>query len=303
MNNILTEHAVKPRKKQSLVPYMFVGPYMLLFLVFTVIPVAAAVVLSFTHFNVLSPPKFAGLTNYIRMFLDDDIFHIAVKNTLIIAFITGPIGYLICLFIAWLINDLKPFFRSLLTLLFYAPAISGAAFSVWNVILGGDQYGYLNNALIRLGLLNDPIVWLRDPKYILAVCIVVQLWMSLGTSFLAFIAGLQGIDKTLYEAGAMDGIKNRWQELWFITLPAMRPQLVFGAVMQITASFAVYQVCDALAGIPSVDYAAHTWIAHAQDVGAARMEMGYASSILTVLVFVAVAGNKFFQKLIGKVGE
>ncbi|MBO9598947.1 MAG: sugar ABC transporter permease, partial [Cohnella sp.] len=174
---------------------------------------------------------------------------------------------------------------------------------IWLIVFSGDRYGYLNGFLMKYGFKLEPVLWLTTEKYILPIIIVVQLWLSLGTSFLAFIAGLQTIDKSLVEAGAMDGIKNRWQELWYITLPSMRPQLMFGAVMQITASFAVADVSIALAGFPSVNYAGHTIVTHLMDYGTIRFEMGYASAIATVLFFMMIGANMLTQKLLRRVGE
>lgn len=279
------------------------APYFILFFIFTVLPVAIAICLSFTSFNVLEPPKFIFWDNYIRLFLDDDIFKKALKNTLIFAFITGPISYFMCLIFAWIINEFKGFFRAFLTLIFYAPSISGNAYLVWNLILLGDRYGYLNGILLKLGLINNNIWWTKTEKYILPILIVVQLWLSLGTGFLAFIAGLQTVDKTLYEAGAVDGIKNRWQELWYITLPAMKPQLMFGAVMQITQAFAVADISINLVGNPSVNNAGATIVTHLIDYGTIRYEMGYACAIAVLLFLMMVGTNKLVQRLLRKVGS
>lgn len=261
-------------------------------------------VLSFTHFNMLEWPSFAGWGNYLRLFLDDEIFMIALKNTLIFAVITGPLSYVLCLLFAWIINEFSGKLRAFLTLIFYAPSISGNAFMVWLIILSGDRYGYLNGLLMRWSLIFEPIQWLRDERFILPVLIVVQLWLSLGTGFLTFIAGLQTIDKSQYEAAAIDGVSNRWQELWFITLPAMKPQLLFGAVIQITQSFAVADISLQLAGNPSVNYAGATIVTHLMDFGSGiRYEMGYASAIATVLFILMLGTNKLVQKLLGRVGE
>jgi multiple sugar transport system permease protein len=283
--------------------YILISPYMLIFFAFTVIPVMVSMGLSFFYFNMLEFPRFVGWQNYTRLFLDDDIFLIALKNTFIFALITGPLSYLACFLFAWIINELSPRIRAFMTLVFYAPSISGNVFFIWLILFSGDSYGYLNGFLMRYGFILEPIQWLTDEKYILSVVIIVQLWLSLGTSFLAFIAGFQTIDKTLIEAGAVDGIKNRWQELWFITLPSMRPQLLFGAVMQITASFAVADISIALAGFPSVNYAAHTVVTHLMDYGTIRFEMGYASAIATVLFLIMIGTNLMTQKLLRKVGE
>ena len=193
--------------------------------------------------------------------------------------------------------------RSFLTLIFYAPSICGNAYMVWNLILTGDRYGYLNGILIKLGILDEPILWMQTEKWILPILIVVQLWLSLGTGFLSFIAGLQTVDKSLYEAAALDGVKNRWQELWYVTLPSMKPQLMFGAVMQITQSFAVADISIQLAGNPSINYAGATVVTHLLDYGSTRFDMGYASAIATVLFLLMVGTNKLVQKLLRRVGD
>ncbi|GIO52694.1 MULTISPECIES: carbohydrate ABC transporter permease [Paenibacillus] len=283
--------------------YILMSPYMLIFFAFTVVPVVFSIVLSFFYFNMLEFPRFVGWQNYSRLFLNDDVFMIALKNTLLFAVICGPISYIACFLFAWIINELSPKVRALMTLVFYAPSISGNVFFIWLIIFSGDRYGYLNGFLIKFGFMLEPIQWLTNEKYILPIIMIVQLWLSLGTSFLAFIAGLQTIDKSLIEAGAIDGIRNRWQELWFITLPSMRPQLMFGAVMQITSSFAVADISVALAGFPSVNYAGHTIVTHLMDYGTIRFEMGYASAIATVLFAMMLGANKLTQRLLRKVGE
>mgnify|MGYP002622111727 CR=1 FL=1 len=291
------------RIKKSKASYLMIAPYFILFFVFTVLPVVISIFFSFTYFNMLEPPKFNGWANYIKLFLEDDIFLISLKNTLIFAVITGPISYILCLFFAWVINDLNPKLRTFLTLIFYAPSICGNAYMVWSLILSSDRYGYLNGILINLGIIDEAKLWMQDANLILPCLIVVQLWLSLGTGFLSFIAGLQTVDKNLYEAAAIDGVKNRWQELWYVTLPAMKPQLMFGAVMQITQSFAVADISLYLAGNPSVNYAGATIVTHLLDYGSSRFDMGYASAIATVLFLLMVGSNKLVQKLLRRVGE
>ena len=282
--------------------YLLMAPYMLFFVVLIVIPVLASIVLSFTYFNMLETPQWRGLMNYSRLLLDDDVFLIAVKNTLIFAFLTGPLSYFLCLIFAWLINELPPKIRSIATLVFYAPSISGNVYLIWTFIFSGDSYGLINGFLMRIGFLQEPIQWLTDPSFNLKVIILVQLWLSLGTSFLAFIAGLQSVDFTLYEAGAIDGITNRWQELWFITLPSMRPQLLFGAVMQIASSFAVSDVAVQLAGFPSTNYSAHTVVTHIMDYGTLRFEMGYASAIAVLLFVAMIVTKNIINNMLNKIG-
>jgi len=289
--------------RKNKVSYLFLAPYFLIFFTFTVIPVVMSLGLSFTSFNILEAPRWVGWQNYIRLLLADDIFLRAVQNTFLFAAITGPIGYFMALLFAWFINELPPKIRAVMVLIFYAPSISGNVFMIWTVLFSGDAHGYINSVLVRLGIITEPILWLQDPAYMLSVIMIVVLWMSLGTGFLAFVAGLQSIDKTLYEAGLVDGVKNRWQELWFITLPSMKPMLMFGAVMAITASFAVSDVTIALAGMPSTDYAAHTVVNHLIDFGSIRFEMGYASAIATLLFLAMIGANKLVQNLLRKVGR
>lgn len=289
--------------KASKHSYFLLAPYMVLFAVFTVLPVLVSVVLSFTYFNMLEFPRFVGWQNYTRLFLEDDVFLIAVKNTLLFAVITGPISYIACFVFAWIINELSPKLRAVMTLVFYAPSISGNVYFIWLMIFSGDRYGIANGLLLKFGFILEPLQWLKTEDYILPIIILVQLWLSLGTGFLAFIAGLQTVDRTLYEAGAVDGVRNRWQELWYITLPSMRPQLMFGAVIQITTAFAVADVSIALAGFPSVNYAAETIVTHLIDFGTTRFEMGYASAIASVLFMIMVGSNLIVQKLLRRVGE
>ena len=289
--------------KRNGVAYAMIAPFMILFTIFTVVPVLLSFVLSFTTFNMLEWPNFIFMDNYIRLFLDDDIFLKAVQNTLIFAAITGPVSYLLSFLIAWFINELEPKVRAVVTLVFYAPSISGSVYLIWQTAFSGDAYGYVNGMMIYLGLISTPIQWFSNASYVMPLCIVVALWTSLGTAFLSFIAGLQIVDRSLYEAGAVDGVRNRWQELWYITLPSMKPQLMFGAVMAITSSFGFGGVVTALAGFPSVDYAAHTIMHCLDDYGGQRYEIGYASAIATVLFLMMIGSNLLVKKLLSKVGQ
>ena len=257
---------------------------------------------SLTNFNVLQPARFVGLENYKNLFIKDSLFLIALKNTILFAAITGPLSYLLCLWLAWFINDLRPRARAVLTLLFYAPTLANV-YMVWQLIFSGDANGFLNAWLIKIGALVEPIGWLTNKQYMVPILMFIILWGSLGTTFLTFIAGFQTVNVSLYEAGAIDGIRNRWQELWYVTLPVMRPQLLFGAVMSITNSFGIGGVITALCGFPSTDYAAHTIMHHLEDYGTIRFQMGYACAIATVLFVMMVGVNLLVQKLIAKVGE
>ena len=301
-NKTLAKESFVARLKRDRISYMMLAPYLTLFIVFTVVPVLYSIALSFTSYNLFEAPRFVFLDNYRNLFLHDEEFMKALQNTMVIAVITGPVSYAACFLLAWMITDFKRIPRAILTTVFYVPSISGAVFMIWSIMFSGDSYGYINSIFTTLGILNDPVQWLEDGRYVLMVVIIVSLWLSLGTSFLSFIAGLQNIDRTLYEAGAVDGVTNRWQELWYITLPSMRPQLMFGAVMQITAAFGTGDVSARLAGLPSVDYAAHTIVNHITDYGYTRFEMGYASAIAVILFIMMVGSNKLVQKMLRKVG-
>jgi len=290
--------------KKNKTAYFMVAPFLILFIVFTVLPVFLSIILSLTDFNMLMfPPHWMGLSNFTRLFLEDDIFMLACQNTLVFAAITGPVSYLLSLLIAWFINELPPKVRALVTLVFYAPSISGQVYLIWKTLFSSDSYGWANATLMDLGFISQPILWFQNADYVMPLCIVVALWTSLGTAFLSFIAGLQTIDRSMYEAAAVDGIKNRWQELWFITLPTMRPQLMFGAVLSITNSFGFGAVVDALCGFPSVDYAAHTIMHHLNDYGGLRFEVGYASAIAVILFIIMFSCNIVIKKALSKVGE
>lgn len=289
--------------KKNWFAYLMVAPYYLIFLTFTIIPVVVSLVLSFTTFNMLEPPTFVFMDNYIRLFLDDDIFILACQNTLIFAAITGPVSYLLSFLVAWFINELSPKIRAIVTLIFYAPNIAGSVYLIWSVAFSSDSYGYVNGLLLYLEIIDTPIAFFQNATYVMPLCIVVALWTSLGTAFLSFIAGLQVVDRSLYEAAAVDGVKNRWQELWYVTLPYMKPQLMFGAILAITGSFGFGGIVDALAGNPSVDYCAWTITHHLGDYGGARYELGYASAIATVLFLIMIGANGLVKKILSKVGQ
>ena len=279
--------------------YVLMFPFLLFFTLFTIIPVGASMVLSFTRYDVLNDPIFVGWDNYLRMFLEDSIFLIALKNTLQFAIITGPVGYILCFVFAWFINDLPPYARAFFTVVFYAPTLANVYF-IFQYIFSADMYGLVNSVLMNLGLLDQPIAWLTNTDYMLNIVIIVQLWCSLGTGFLSFVAGLQNLDPSLAEAGAIDGVRNRFQELFYITLPQMGGMLMFGAVMQISSAFAVGAISTAMLGNPSVDYAGHTLVLHIADFGNTRFELGYASAIAVVLFLLMILTKTAINKLLDK---
>ena len=283
--------------------YLMSLPYLLFFFFFVVLPIIASVFLSVTYYNMLQAPSFIGFNNYFNLIVTDTVFLKALKNTLLFAVLTGPVSYFLCLIVAWFINELPRYLRVLMTLIFYAPSLSSSVYFIWQYLFSGDSYGLINGFLMKLGIIYEPIQWLSDEKYTLVVVMIVQVWMSLGTSFLAFIAGFQGIDKSLYEAGDVDGIKNRYQEFFYITFPLLKPQLLFSAVMQIVTSFSVSTVSQQLCGLPSTNYSAHTIVLHITDYGNIRYEMGYACAISVVLFIIMLLTRKLIDFLLSYISD
>ena len=294
----------KPIIEKEQIPYaVLLAPFFILFFLFIFLPVICSIVLSFFSFDMVSAPSFAGADNYIRMFLDDDVFLTTLKNTLLLAVLTGPAGFLLSFILAWFINEFSPRVRTVLSFMFYCPALVGNALYIWQVAFSNDSYGYANSLLLSAGLIVEPINWLKNPTYIIPIIVIVQLWMSMGVSFLANISGLQNINTEMYEAGAIDGIRNRWQELWYITLPAMENMLLFSAVMQIASAFSIGSVCTMLVGYPSVNYTADTIVSYLTDVGTTKYEMGYACAISVILFLMMALTRALIGKLLRRVGR
>lgn len=284
--------------KRNKTGYLFLLPFLLLFTVFTIVPVAVSMGTSFTNYNMIQSPSFVGIDNYRYLILDDDVFLKALQNTMLFALVTGPIGYFASFFMAWIITLVKKG-KGFFSLAFYAPSLtSGVAMStIWLIIFSGDRYGYLNNLLLKTGLITEPILWTSDSDYVLGVVMLISIWMSMGTGFLVFLAGFQNIDPALYEAARVDGIKSRFQELRYITWPLMKPQLLFGAINSIVGSFAVFDVATAVAGMPSPNYSAHTIVAHLYDYAFTRYNMGYASSVAMILFLITFVMGRVCMRL------
>lgn len=284
-------------KRKTWVGYAFMMPFLILFVLFIILPVFISFGLSFTNYNMIESPDFIGITNYRLLILDDAEFLIALKNTLVFAFVSGPIGFLGSFVMAWLINNLKA--RNLFSLAFYAPSItSGVALStVWLYFFSSDRYGLINNTLINLGIISEPIQWTQDVNTVLPVIILISIWMSMGTGFLTFLAGLQNLPQEINEAGMIDGIRNRFQELIYITLPQMKPQLLFGAINAAVGAFGVFDIAVSVAGLPSPDYAAHTIVAHLYDYAFIRFEMGYASAVAIILFLITFVLGRIFMRV------
>ena len=308
MNNVNTSAELSKMRKRdkfnsNMVHYLMLAPFLVLFVAFTVLPVISSVVLSFFDFDAVSTPRFIGLDNYLRMFVQDDVMPKALSNTLVLAIITGPIGFFLSFMLAWMVNEFGPTVRTVLSFLFYAPALAGNVYFIWQVLFSGDSYGYINSILLSLGLITEPIQWLKSASYALPVICIVQLWLNMGVTFLSNIAGLQNVNPELYEAGAIDGIKNRWHELWYITIPSMKNILMFGVVMQIQSAFSISAVPIALCGYPSVNYSVDTLVSLINDVGASRYEMGYAAAISVVLFILMSLTKQLLGKLVNMAGR
>lgn len=289
--------------KQNWQLYVLLYPFLILFFLFTVLPVISSVVLSFFDFDMVSLPKFSGIENYMRMFLQDDIFSTVLKNTIVLALLTGPAGFFLSFVLAWMINEFGPFFRTVLSFMFYVPALTGGGLLIWTIMFSSDSYGYLNSLLLSLGLITAPVQWLSNEAAIVPIVVIVQLWSSMGVSFLANMSALQNVNPELYEAGAVDGVKNRWQELWYITLPTMGSMLLFSAVMTIASAFSISSIITNLAGYPTVNYVADTIVSYLGDVGSVKYEMGYASALSVILFALMFGTRKITVSLLNKVGE
>ena len=282
-------------------PYLFLLPYLLLFTVFIIIPTGMAVMLSFTNYNAVQTPEFVGLTNYINLLTQDTIFlQYVLPNTLVFSIIVGVGGYLLSFVLAWSLSQLSKGPRTVLALILYSPSMTaGVAMSVvWRTVFLGSQSGIANYALIALGIINEPILWLSNAAYIMPIVIIVALWSSMGVGFLAMLAGLLNVSPELYEAGAIDGIKNRFQEVIYITIPSMKPQMLFGAVMAVTSAFQQGSIGVTLTGSnPTPSYAAQLMVNHVDDYGFARYEMGYAAAVSVALLALIYAFSFVARKL------
>jgi multiple sugar transport system permease protein len=293
-------------KKHGL-SYLFVAPFLITFILFVIVPTLSAIGLSFTYFNAIEPPKFIGWLNYRNLLTRDvEFWKYAIPNTFKFSIIVGPLGYIASFALAWLISQLPPKVRVLYTLAIYSPSMTaGVAMSVvWLIIFSGDRLGYMNSFLLELGVIGQPQLWTQDPKYLMTVMIIVTLWSSMGIGFLALLAGIQNVDQVLYEAGRIDGISNRLQEIWYITIPAMKPQMLFGAVMSVVGTLKAGEISVLLTGMnPSPQYAGHLLLNHIDDFGFIRYEMGYASAISVVLLVITFAVSRICWKLFGSKGE
>lgn len=280
--------------------WLFMSPFIISLVVFGIIPVIYSVCMSLFSYNLYEPAVFVGLNNFRSLLLEDDEFSKAIKNTLIYAFTVTPIVFFLNFFLAWLINSFKKGFRNLLVVLFYIPQMtSGAAMTViWLYVFSGDRYGILNHFLTTMGWITAPIQWTTNTEILFGVVIFIGIMMGSGMSFLTFVAAFQALPTDMYEAGRIDGIKNNFQELIYLTMPQMKPQLLFSAITSSVAAFAISDIPTQVAGFPSPDYAAHTIALHMQDYGFTRFEIGYASAISVILFALTFLTGFILRKVL-----
>lgn len=281
------------RKKDHLLAYLFIAPFLICFFVFIVLPCLMAALLAFTSYDAIQFPKFIGFDNFIYMLTRDQVLmKYVIPNTFIFAVIVGPGGYIAQFMLAWLINKIPKSMKIIYIMAIYTPSIAGGVLIsvVWTVFFNPDKLGYLNNFLINIGFITNPIAWTQEKGYLLVIMIIVTLWGSMGVGFLSLFSGMQNVDQQLYEAGEIDGISHDLQKLFYITIPSMKPQMLFSAIMAITGALNAGDIGVQLSGSnPTPDYAGQLIQNHINDFGFARMQLGYATSLsLMVLIVIYV---------------
>ncbi|XFA99052.1 carbohydrate ABC transporter permease [Candidatus Izemoplasma sp. B36] len=306
MSNTLAKKTIRKSKKkrrESLIAYGFIFPYALMFAIFIIIPVIVAIGLSFTYFDTVRQPIWIGFTNYINILTDDPVFmQYVLPNTLKYAIIVGPGGYILSFILAWVLSQLTRKVRTIYALIIYSPSLTGGVTMavLWRVIFAGDNSGYLNSILLRLGFISEPIVYLQSQQFLLLIMIIVTLWSSMGVGFLAILAGILNVNPEMYEAGYIDGIKNKFQEVIYITIPSIKPQMLFGAVMAIVGTFAAAGIGVSLSGSnPTPQYAGQLIVNHIEYYGFNKYEMGYAAALSVMLLIGIYLMSKIAFRVFG----
>ncbi|MNI07277.1 L-arabinose transport system permease protein AraP [compost metagenome] len=287
--------------------YLFLAPFLLCFVCFIIVPVIMAALLSVTTFNGFGFPKFIGFSHFINMLTQDIVFmKYTLPNTLKFAVIVGPGGYILSFIFAWLIHQLPKNIRDYFTLALYAPSIVGgvALTVVWAATFSGDRVGYLNNVLLRFGFIESPQLWLEDPNTLMTIMILVSLWTSMGVGFLAMLGGLQTVNTELYDAGKIDGIKNSLQEVYYLTIPSMKPQMLFSGVMAIVYTLKAGAISTQLTGMMiTPNYRGHLITNHIDDYAFLRYEWGYASALSVMLLLMSYGLMKLIYLLFSSKGD
>lgn len=282
--------------------YLFILPAVLLISVFVFLPIIASLFLSFTQYNVLQPPKWVGLNNYYRLIFEDPLFWIAVRNTVLYVAGTVPVCVMISLLLAVWVDSVKiRFMKYLFRTVYFLPTITAivAISVVWKWLYAGGTYGLINFVLMKLGI--PPVDWLTNPHTTLPAIMVMSIWGGVGYNFIIFLAGLQGIPRTIYEAAEIDGASG-FRNFWHITLPLLRPAIVFVVLMSVIGSFQVFdQVYILTQGteyVGGVLHSALTIVTYLYERGFERFEMGYASAIAYMLFFLVFALTLFNLKFL-----
>ncbi len=272
-------------RKFSLTPYMFLAPALIVIAVFVIYPIFAVVFYSFTDYTIVNPPVWIGLKNYQDL-LQDSVFWLALEHSLIYLLVT-PILIFLSILLAIVVNRQLPginFFRSL----YYIPVISGsiAVGIAWRLIW--DTNGLLNSVLLSFGFLKEPIQWLAEPRYTLAIAMFLTIWLGLGFYMMIFLAGLQNISEELYDAAVIDGA-NGWQKHWHVSFPGLRPQITFVAVISSLAALEVFNEIYVLTGgLGGILDSGVTVVFYLWRVAFRLQHAGYASAIAMVLLLITL---------------
>jgi multiple sugar transport system permease protein len=276
-------------------------PFIVLFLLFIIIPTVVAFVLSFTDFNSIQSPNWVGAENYINILTNDDVFagH-ALPNTIKFAIIVGVFGYILSFVLAWILAQVPRVPRTIMAAMLYLPSMTGPTMmqNVWQIIFAGDKVGYLNALLLKLDIIQTPIIWLSDSNYIMTIMIVVSLWSCMGIGFLSMLAGILNVNRELYEAAHIDGVSNRLQEVIYVTIPAIKPHMMFGAIMSIVNAFQNANIGVQLSGAnPTPGYGGQLLITHADEHAFVRYEMGYSAAISVIVLIIIWVISQLSKKV------
>jgi len=281
--------------KNTLIAWTFILPNFIGFALFTMVPVVASFVLAFMSWDAFTPPSFIGLANFIRLWSDDNV-HIAIRNTFYYTVGTVPLTLAASLFLAILLNNAVKgmgFFRTAIFFPFITSVVAVAF--VWNMMFHPTM-GPINSFLRSIGIANPP-GWTAASAWAMPAIILVSVWRFMGYYMVIYLAGLQSIPKTLYEAAEIDGA-SPWKRFFYVTLPMLRPTTFFVIVMLTINCFRVFDLIQVMTqGGPG---RATTVIVHQLYHSAfVRFNFGYASAIALVLFFIVI-GVTIVQFMIGK---
>jgi putative chitobiose transport system permease protein len=228
----------------SITPYLFLAPALIVIAVFLLYPIGAVVYYSFTDYNIVRPPEWAGLKNY-QWLAKDPIFRQALKHSFTYLLVT-PILVVLSTVLAIIVNRKLPGINAYRAL-FFIPVVSGtiAVGIAWRMMF--DTNGIINGILLTIGLLKEPIQWLAEPAFTLPIAMMLTIWLGLGYYMMILLAGLQNIPEELYDAAAIDGC-NGWQKHWHVSIPGLRPQITFVAVISSLAALQVFNEIFILTG-------------------------------------------------------